>query len=264
MKSIIQLVAELEISNEKGALCTVINAKGSTPRKEGSKMLVYGNGSTTGTVGGGEIENRVVLAAQEAIVDGKTRLVKYDLVDMEKGDPGVCGGHVEVYVEPVLPKPTIVIVGAGHLGNALAHLVKWLDYKVVLSDDREALCTPEANPDADEYYPVNMSQLPELIDINSRTYLVLTTRGMDVDVEGLPALIKTKAAYIGVIGSRRRWQMTREALIERGVSEDEISRIHSPIGLELMAETPEEIAISIMAEVIMLIKGGSGTSMKIS
>jgi xanthine dehydrogenase accessory factor len=169
---------------------------------------------------------------------------------------------VEVFVEPVLPAPKIIVIGGGHVGKAVAHLAKWLGFRVAVSDDREEFCTPEMNPDADEFYPVFMSELPEKVSINRQTYLILTTRGVSTDVPGLPALLATRAGYIGVIGSRRRWTMTVKGLQENGISEEAIARIHSPIGLELQAETPEEIAVSIMAEVIMLRNDGSGKMMK--
>jgi xanthine dehydrogenase accessory factor len=123
-------------------------------------------------------------------------------------------------------------------------------------------CTPEANPDADAFYPVKMGDLPGQMKIGPHTFIVMTTRGMVVDVEGLPALLDTGAGYIGLIGSKRRWAVTRKALVEKGVPEEKLARIHSPIGLELNAETPEEIAVSILAEIIMLRNGGSGKPMK--
>jgi len=264
MLSIYQVLAELEKNGESGVLCTIIRSRGSTPRHAGSKMLVFEEGNFIGTVGGGEVEQRVIHEALEAFKDGKPRLVNYDMVDPSQGDPGVCGGQLEVYVEPVLPKPTILIVGGGHVGSAVAHLANWLGFRVLVSDDREEFCTPESNPDADAFYPVKMDRLPEQVNISSQTYIVLTTRGATVDVEGLPVLLRSRAGYIGVIGSRRRWKITRKALEEAGVPKEALDRIHSPMGLELNAETPEEIAVSIMAEIIMLRNGASGQSMKMT
>ena len=262
MKSIYQALAELESKNESAALCTVVRSQGSTPRNSTSKMLVYEDGGFIGTVGGGELENRVFEEAMEALKDGKARLIEYNMADPERGDVGVCGGTVEVFVEPILPAPTLVIIGGGHVGKAVAHLAKWLGFRVAVSDDRPEFCTPEANPDADDFYECKMERLPEKLKITNRTYLVLTTRGVVVDAPGLPPLLKSDAAYIGVIGSRRRWKMTVDKLKEMGVSDEQITRVHSPIGLELQAETPEEIAVSIMAEILMLRDGGTGKSMK--
>ena len=136
----------------------------------------------------------------------------------------------------------------------------WAFY-VVVNDDRPEFCRPEAVPEADEYLPVPMAELPQHLVITPSTYLVLTTRGMNVDVEGLPVLVDTPAAYIGLIGSQRRWAMAKKALLERGVPAQKLNRVRSPIGLELHADTPEEIAVSILAEIIMLRQGGDGSVM---
>ena len=259
--SVFRALAELEDTNHAGALCTLIRSQGSTPRHTGSKMLVYPDGSIVGTVGGGEMENRVIAEARKAILDGRPRLLEYQMTDPARGDPGVCGGQVEVFVEPVQPKPILVVIGTGHVGKAVAHLAHWLGFWVVANDDRPEFCTPQAVPDADEFIPTSITQLPERMEITPWTYLVLTTRGTNVDVQGLPALLETSAAYIGVIGSQRRWATARKQLSEMGVAEEKLKQVRSPIGLELNAETPEEIAVSIMAEIIMLRQGGDGAVM---
>ncbi|MDI6693779.1 MAG: XdhC family protein [Anaerolineales bacterium] len=261
MRSVFQALAELEARNGAGALCMVVRSKGSTPRHTGSKMLVYPDGSIVGTVGGGELENRVIAEAKQAILDGQSRLLEYDLSDPARGDPGVCGGQVEVFVEPVLPKPTLIVIGAGHVGRAVVHLAKWLGFRVVVNDDRAEFCTPEATPEADEYILATMAELPQRLEITPWTYLVLTTRGVNVDVQGLPALLDTPAAYIGLIGSQRRWETAKKRLREQGVPDEKLDRVRSPIGLELNAETPEEIALSILAEIVMLRQGGDGKVM---
>ena len=258
MPSIFRAVAELETTHQPAALCTVVKTSGSTPRHTTSKMLVYPDGHIIGTVGGGELENRVVKESLASLLDGKPRLLAYSMTDPARGDPGLCGGQVEVFVEPILPVPVLVVVGGGHVGKALAHLAKWLGFHVVVSDDREQFCTPEANPDADEFYPVPLAELPLRLSINPQTILILTTRGSNVDVAGLPALLETPAGYIGVIGSRKRWNTTVKELNEQGIPDEKLARVHSPIGLEIGAETPAEIAVSIMAEVLMLRAGGSG------
>jgi xanthine dehydrogenase accessory factor len=260
--SIYQAITELEENNQPGALCTVVKTSGSTPRHDTSKMLVYPDGHIMGTVGGGEMENRVIKEALAAISDGKPRLLKYSMTDPKRGDPGVCGGQVEVFVEPIRPRPILVVIGAGHVGKALADLAHWLGYYVVVNDDRPDFSTPEAVPHADEYHPVTVEELPHYFTITPWSYLVLTTRGSNVDVIGLPALLDSPAAYIGVIGSERRWATTRKQLKDAGISDQLLNRVHSPVGLELNAETPEEIAVSIMAEIIMLRNGGDGKVMK--
>lgn len=262
MNSIYQALSEIEKNNGSAALCTVTKSEGSTPRHVGSKMLVYPDGKFIGTVGGGDLEHRVLDEAWIAISEGQPRLLHYNMSDPSRGDPGVCGGQVEVFVEPILPPPLLVVIGAGHVGKAVVHLSKWLGYRVAVCDDRAEFCTPEVVPGADAYYPVTMDKLPDYIKIDKRTILILTTRGANVDSAGLAPLLDSAAAYIGVIGSRRRWMTTVKALKEKGISEEKIARVRSPMGIELQAETPEEIAVSIMAEVMMVKAKATGMPMK--
>jgi xanthine dehydrogenase accessory factor len=262
MTSIYQALSEIEKNNESAALCTVVKSEGSTPRHVGSKMLVYADGKFIGTIGGGDLEHRVLDEAWMAISDGQPRLLKYTMVDPSRGDPGVCGGTVEVFVEPILPPAMVVVIGAGHVGKAVVHLAKWLGFRVAVSDDRPEFCTPESTPGADAYYPCPMAELPQHLKLTRSTYIVVTSRGSALDAAGLPGLLRSQAAYIGVIGSKRRWLTTVKALKEQGVEDEIIRRVHSPIGLELNAETPEEIAVSIMAEILMLRNKGSGKMMK--
>ena len=262
MISIYQALSEIEKNNESAALCTVVKSIGSTPRHVGSKMLVYPDGKFIGTVGGGDLEHRVLDEAWIAMHDGESRLLSYTMADPSRGDPGVCGGTVEVFVEPILPPAMIVVIGAGHVGKAVVHLAKWLGFRVAVSDDRPEFCNPEATPGADAYYPVPMGELPKHLKTNKRTYIVITSRGSNVDAQGLPGLLEAQAAYVGVIGSKRRWLTTVKALKVTGVSEEKIARVHSPMGLELNAETPEEIAVSILAEILMLKDKGTGKSMR--
>src|SRR5512145_1124696 len=214
---IYRALAELEAKNEPGALCTIVRSQGSTPRHTGSKMLVYPDGRFIGTVGGGELESRVIKAAIESIHNDKAQNLSYTMADPSRGDVGVCGGTVEVFVEPILPPATILVIGAGHVGKAVVHLAKWLGFRVAVSDDREEFCTPESVPGADAYYPVEMGKLAEGLKINKRTYIIITSRGSNVDAEGLPSLLESNAAYIGVIGSKRRWITTVKGLKEKGV-----------------------------------------------
>jgi xanthine dehydrogenase accessory factor len=250
--TLFQALVEIEKNNGTGAICTIIRSKGSTPRHVTSKMLVYPDGHIMGTVGGGEVENRVIKEAVKAMNDKTPRLLAYNMANPERGDPGVCGGQVEIYVEPIIPKPVLVVVGVGHVGKAVAHLAKWLGFIVAVTDDRPDFCNPQAVPEADEFYPLPLEELSSHLNITPWTFIVLTTRGMDVDVRGLPSLLETNAAYIGVIGSKRRWATTTKKLLDAGVPSKLVEGVHSPIGLEIHAETPEEIAVSIMAEIIKL------------
>ena len=255
-------LAELEKLGVSAALCTIIRERGSVPRHSGSKMIVYADGRIEGTIGGGEMESRVIKEAQAALGEGTTRIVSYQLVDPKAGDPGVCGGEVEIFVELIKPQPTLLVIGGGHVGKALVHLGKWLGFRVALSDDRPEFCSSESAPGADQYLSMLITDLPGHFQFNSETYIVMSTRGMPLDVEGLPTLLDAPHAYLGVIGSRRRWATAARRLEDKGVAKEKLASVHAPMGLELNAETPEEIALSIMAEVVMLWRKGSGEPMK--
>lgn len=254
-------LAQLQQEGRAVALITVIRSEGSVPRHEGTKMLVHPDGQVEGTVGGGEMESKVIEAAQRALEGGRLERLSYSFRDPEQGDVGVCGGEMEVLVEPVKPPDKLIVVGGGHVGQAVAHLASWLDFEVVVYDDREEFASEEMVPDADQYVSAALAELPERVPVHDRTYILLTTRGVDIDVEALPPLLDSPAAYLGVIGSRRRWETTAEKLLERGVPAEKIERVTSPMGLELNAETPKEIAVSMLAEIIMLRRGGTGEPM---
>ncbi|MFC2065092.1 XdhC family protein [Chloroflexota bacterium] len=250
MDSIFKDIVELEKQAKSGALCTVVKTSGSTPRHSTSKMLVYPNGSIKGSVGGGELENRVIQEAITSITSKIPKLLEYSMVDPERGDVGNCGGQVMVFIEPITPAAMIVVIGAGHVGKAVVQLSKWLGFRVAVSDDRPGFCTPESVPDADLHFPCDMKQLPENLAITDQTFLILTTRGASTDIEGLPSLMQSDAAYIGVIGSKRRWHETEKQLLAQGISEADLSKIYSPIGMKINSESPEEIALSILAEIL--------------
>ncbi|MCH8093887.1 MAG: XdhC family protein [Chloroflexi bacterium] len=254
-------IAKLQEAGTPVAVATVVRASGSVPRREGARMLIYPDGRIEGTVGGGDLEGRVIQAALEALENGVPKSLHYEFRDIEQGDVGVCGGEVEVFVEAVRPISTVVVVGGGHVGASVAYLAHWLGFRVVVSDDRPEFATPEAVPGADEYIQAPLAELPDRINITSETYILLTTRGVPVDVDGLPGLLDSDAGYIGVIGSKRRWDTCAKLLAERGMPQEKIARVVSPMGLELNAETPEEIAVSMLAEIIMLRRGGSGEVM---
>ena len=238
------------------ALVTVIATTRSVPRHAGAKLLVISvtetgrTVSTIGTIGGGEMEARCITEAIAAIGDGKSRTLTYELLDAANGDPGVCGGTVELFVEPFLPTPTVYVIGCGHVGAAVVNLAKWMGYRVVATDDRVALATQANLPGADAVFAGAFAAALEYEPIGAHTSVVVVTRNMAVDLELLPLVLETPARFIGVMGSARRWATTAAALSERGVSPDALERVHSPIGININAETPEEIAVSIMAAVV--------------
>ncbi len=255
MSDNLRIFTELLAAQQAGepvVLATVIKARGSVPRHSGSKMLVFGDGRISGSIGGGEMEARVVQEALLALQDGRTRVLPYSLVEPDRGDPGVCGGEVEIYLEPYAPPATLLVVGCGHVGRAVAHLGHFLGYRIVVTDDREALATPENIPNADLHLPGSFEDALTQNPVTANTYIVLVTRNVLVDREIVPLLIHSPARYIGMMGSSRRWAETKRLLLEDGLSTDDLARVQAPIGLEIEAETPEEIAVSILAEIIKL------------
>ena len=259
--SILQKAAEAERKGEAVAVATIIRSKGSVPRHDGSKMLIFPDGRTDGTIGGGTLEAQVFREALDSLEDGETRVLTYAFRNPEKGDVGICGGELTVFIEP-FDRPRVVVVGGGHVGKAVAECAHWLGFRVVVTDDRAEFVTPEAIPEADEHISCALAELPDRTCIGKNSYVVLTTRGVPIDVAGLPALFSTPAAYIGVIGSRRRWEICAKQLLDDGATEEASSRVTSPIGLDLNAESPEEIALSVMAEILMLRRDGSGERMR--
>ncbi|MCC6615908.1 MAG: XdhC family protein [Anaerolineae bacterium] len=261
-RAVFEALIAAQNDGEPVALATIIAAQGSVPRHEGSKLLVRADGTFVGTVGGGQMEALVIKEALDALAQGNARTVSYSLNDIAAGDPGVCGGTVQIFIEPIGVSPTLLVIGGGHVGKALAELGKWMGFRVLLSDDRPEFCNEDYAPGLDGYYICKASELPAQIKITAQTHIAAVTRGLPIDIDLIPILLATDAPYIGLIGSRRRWALTVNALKERGLSEAEIARVRAPIGLELNAETPKEIAISIMAEITMLRRGGDGKPMK--
>ncbi len=231
-------------------LATVVATKRSVPRRAGTKMLVYGDGRLVGTVGGGEMESRVIDEAKATLRSGRTKLLDYALLSPERGDPGVCGGEVQIYLEPHMPPHTVFVVGAGHVGRAVVDLAHWLGYMTVVTDDREDRLTDDEMPNADVRLAGTIADALVAHPVTEDTSIVVVSRNVDIDVAAIPPLLDTPARYIGVMGSDRRWATTRKTLIDAGVAEAALDRVHAPIGIEIGAETLEEIAVSIMSEVI--------------
>jgi xanthine dehydrogenase accessory factor len=247
------IFTELLAATERGeavVLATVVDTRRSVPRRSGSKMLIYADGRASGTIGGGEMESRVVAESLAAHADGRTRLLAYELLDPSTGDPGVCGGEVQIYLEPHMPTPTIYVIGCGHVGKAVVELAHWLGFRVVAADDRAELATEESLPLADVVVGGSIVDALAAAPVTSETHVVIVTRNVAVDLELLPHLVRTPARSIGVMGSKRRWTTTRDKLVAAGLTGADLDRITAPIGLELHAETPQEIAVSILGEIV--------------
>ena len=245
-RQVYEALLESHASGEGGTLCTVVKAVGSVPRHEGAKMLVKPDGGIVGTIGGGEMESRVIADALDVLDKGQPRTVHYELVDPTSGDPGVCGGQMDIFLEPIVSDATLLVIGCGHVGKTLAQLAHWLGWRVVVSDDREEFCNPDNIPEADEYLPMPSAEIADHFKITDQTYIAAVTRGVPFDIALLPALLESPAAYIGVMGSKRRWITTYKQMLEQGIDQEQLARVHAPLGLELNAESPETAPYSIV------------------
>jgi xanthine dehydrogenase accessory factor len=248
MSNIYQKISELLHNQETFALATIVNYKGSVPRRV-AKMIVTRDLKTYGTIGGGCVEGQVAEEAALMLRDGTTGVVtkSYDLVEEEFGGVGMsCGGKIDVAVEIVEPDPRLVIAGSGHLSAAIARLGRMLDFDVIVIDP---MAKKDKFPDArvviSDFVETNLPNVPT----STNTYIVIVTRHKD-DLPALRAALSTKATYIGLIGSRRRVLQAFRILKKEGYDEEQLSRVNAPIGLDIGAETPDEIAVSIMAEII--------------
>jgi xanthine dehydrogenase accessory factor len=226
-------------------------------------MLIYPNGSIVDTIGGGSLEANVIAEAQAALVEGKPRLVHYELRDSEVGDPGICGGEAEIFIDVINPHPTVVIVGAGHVGRSVAVLSSFLGFRTVVLDDRAEFANVERLPQADEIIVGDIVEELARFNVNPQTHIVLVTRGHEYDRDALRQVMSSPAAYVGMIGSQRKVKMVFDELRKDGLTEEALAAVHAPIGLDIHAETPEEIALSILAEIVMVRRGGKGGLMRL-
>jgi len=248
-----ELLAELVDAVDGGrpvVLATIVGTEGSVPRHAGAKMVVRSDGTTMGTIGGGEVEALVHGEALAALNDRRPRLRRYTLNDPELGDPGVCGGTMTIYLEPYMTPRTVYVIGAGHVGRSVIDLADWLGYRTVVVDDRADLVTEEAMPNAAIRVAGSVQDALDEHPADETTAIVVVTRSHELDAQIVPVLLETRAPYIGVMGSKRRWATTREALVESGTPIEALDRLHVPIGLSIGAETVEEIAVSIMSQII--------------
>ncbi len=252
MDSVAQAIVDALQTNKPAAVATVVKTRGASPRNPGAKMLVYLDGSIVGSVGGGDMEMRVIAAAKEALRDGQPRYLDMTLSNEERGDPLICGGEMEIFVEPLLTASTIVIVGAGHVGAAVAQLAKFLGFRTIVIDDRAEFLTRERLPYADETHAGDPAEQLTQLEITPQTHIVIVSRAHTLDAQILSAIIGKPAAYIGMLGSKRRVLTVMDMLKKQGASKESLDRVHAPIGIEINAETPQEIAVSIMAEVIQV------------
>lgn len=236
---------------QKCALATIVEARGSIPSYETAKLLVREDGSITGTIGGGCVEAEVWNAAREALHTGQPRRLTFNLDQDAAYDNGlICGGQLEVFVEPVLPQPRAIIFGAGHISKGLAKIAALAAFGVSVVDDRESFANRERFPEADEVLAGEYEQVFDRLQITESCYLIIVTRGHRDDMRVLRWAAGTPARYVAMIGSKRKVISVLKELEKEGVPRDFLERIHAPMGLEIGALTPEEIAVSVVAEMI--------------
>lgn len=241
---------------EEVALVTIVASTGSTPQRVGAKMLVFADGRTVGTIGGGCYENDAFWKAREAIANRKPLNMKFELNDDFAQETGlVCGGQMEVFIEPVEPSPAVYVFGAGHVGYFVAKMAHDVGFRVHVIDDREKFANAERFGDGID---VIVEQIPTWIDnhrLPPTAYAVIVTRGHTHDLDALRALTAHPLRYLGLIGSKAKVKRIYDALLEEGVQPDTLREVHAPVGLDIGAITPQEIAVSIVAELIAVRHG---------
>ncbi|MBM4049417.1 MAG: xanthine dehydrogenase, partial [Planctomycetes bacterium] len=249
MTDLYEEIVKIRRSGGKAALATLIDRRGSTPAAVAAKMLVRSDDTTVGTIGGGCVEAEVFAAAKEVIKEERPRLVSFRLTEKQMVESGlICGGVMDVFIEPIVADPTVFIFGAGHVAAPLARLAKVAGFEVVVIDDRELFANPQRFPDARQIIVAPFEKAFQQIQPNDLSYLVIVTRGHSHDEQALEWACRTKARYVGMMGSRAKVATIFKRLRKRGIPEEALARVRSPIGLAIGAETPEEIAVSIVAE----------------
>ena len=243
-------IVRMRKAGTRGALATIVHTNGSIPSYESSRMLVREDGSISGTIGGGCVEAEVWAAAKEVIQKEQPRKMTFNLNHDAAYDAGlICGGTLEIFVEPILPPPVLYLFGGGHVSTAVARVAAPAGFVIGIIDDRESFANKERFPMASEVY-TTYEEAFEKIQPNLSSYLVIVTRGHKDDMRVLAWAVNTRARYIGMIGSKRKVISVYKALEKEGYSPEKFEHVYAPVGLEIGALTPEEIAVSITAELI--------------
>jgi xanthine dehydrogenase accessory factor len=257
-REVFAAVADALDRGEPAALVTIVSTTGSTPQRVGAKMLVFADGRIVGTIGGGCYENDAFWKAREAIKSRRPELVHYELSDDFAQETGlICGGQMDVYIEPIEPSPELYVIGAGHVGFHLARLAHDVGFQVHVVDDREKFANAERFPTATEIVVEDIPSWIARANIPSHAYAVIVTRGHTNDLDALRALAPRELRYLGLIGSRAKVARIYDALVEDRMPTELLQRVHAPIGLDIGAVTPQEIAVSILAELIAVKHGKS-------
>jgi xanthine dehydrogenase accessory factor len=251
-------IARMHRAGAAGVVATVVEAGGSTPRGAGAKMVIYPDGRTLGTIGGGAVEADVIEKARALVDDGEARLLLFDL----GGDVGMaCGGRMSIFLEPIAGAPFVAVIGGGHVGQAVAAVAKQAGFRVTVVDDRREVVTAERFPTIDTRLVGGVELLKGDLKIDGSSFVVIVTRGHRYDKDWLRAVVGHGPAYIGMIGSAEKVRRTFADLEAEGMPSDALDGIHAPIGLDIGAETPDEIAVSVVAEIIAIRHGVTDTAM---
>jgi xanthine dehydrogenase accessory factor len=246
-------IVQLRREGRRGAVATIVNVRGSIPSFRTAKMLVRDDGSIVGTIGGGCVEADVWQAAREVMESEKPRSVTFNLNQDPKYDTGlVCGGTLEVFIEPILPPALLYIFGAGHVALNLCKTAANAGFEPIVIDDRTSYATKERFPDAREVHALEFDEAIQRLDPNEGSYIVIVTRGHRDDMRTLRWAVQTRARYVGMIGSRRKVIEIFKVLRQEGLDAHLFERVHAPIGIDIGAVTPEEIAVAITAELIAI------------
>jgi xanthine dehydrogenase accessory factor len=246
-------IVKLRQEGRRGAIATIVNVRGSIPSFKTAKMLVRDDGSIFGTIGGGCVEADVWQAARDVMESEKPRTVTFNLNQDPKYDTGlVCGGTLDIFIEPVLPPALLYIFGAGHVAVNLYRVASNAGFEVIVIDDRESYANRERFPEAQKVFAEDFDQAMAKLTPSESSYIVIVTRGHRDDMRCLRWAVQTQARYIGMIGSKRKTIAIYKELVKEGVASELFTRVHAPVGLDIGAVTPEEIAVSITAELIAL------------
>lgn len=245
---------------ERIAVATVVKTIGAAPCGIGTKMLIRPDGSTSGSFSGAKVDKQVAEEAVKALRESRSQVIHVHL-DADQA-VGSCGATLELFVEVLHPEPRLIIAGAGNVAQSLARLAAQLDFRIVVVDDRRDLADPQVFGD---HVQLTFGDIPQTIrelEPDEASWIVVVTRGHSLDKDALRAALETNARYVGMIGSPGKIKNIFRTLMKEGFSREKLAQVHSPIGLDLGAETPDEIALSIAAEMVMLRKHGSGAPLK--
>jgi xanthine dehydrogenase accessory factor len=257
MPSDLEILSQATRLVERGkslALCTVVEKKGSGPRGVGAKMIISEDGTTYGTIGGGNVERALVDECLKAIKERKSRKVTFNLSKSQKEgtvETGmICGGELTVLADVIEPTPRLIIVGAGHVALPLAKLASTVGFKVIIVDDERKLANKEQFPTAESIIAGDFTQVLSTFDLNSNDFVVIAHGEPEHDYTALKSMMDKNPAYVGLLGSRTKAAILTQRLREQGISDAQLRALHAPLGLDIGAETPEEIGISILAQII--------------